>query len=300
MNRYIDSRIITLNSKYSVKNNSTYNSNVWFNMNILKDEHDIIQTDIQLINAQIPISFYNINYTCNVLNYIAGLTNKTITFPKGNYTTSLFLSTLQSQFSANGDNITVSYNQTTGFLTFTGTITFTFLYLNSTMFRVLGFSDLTNYTSSSNSLTAPNPFNLSTITQLSISSDTLITHSFSSSTVSNILATISVDKPPYSYLMYNLSNSTMRNILRNYSIDAISIKIKDEYGSFINFNNQDWNLTFSINVLRNYLGIPKPLFKDLIKDNPTPKENLNTLEKPDNSNTLENQPIDPELNLLSQ
>jgi hypothetical protein len=168
------------------------------------------------------------------------------------------------------------------------------------MFRVLGFSDNTNYTSSSNSLTAPNPFNLSTITQLSISSDTLITHSFSSSTVSNILATISVDKPPYSYLMYNLSNSTMRNILRNYSIDAISIKIKDEYGSFINFNNQDWNLTFSINVLRNYLGIPKPLFKDLIKDNPTPKENLNTLEKPDNSNTLENQTIDPELNLLSQ
>jgi hypothetical protein len=268
---------------------------------LLKDEHDIVQTDIQLINAQIPISFYNINYTCNILNYLVGLTNKTITFPRGNYTTSLFLSTLQSQFSSNGDNITVSYNQTTGFLTFTGTTTFTFIYSNTTMFRVLGFSDNTNYTSSSNVLVAPNPFNLSTITQLSISSDTLITHSFSSSTVSNILATISVDKPPYSYLMYNLSNSTMRNILRNHSIDAINIKIKDEYGSFINFNNQDWNLTFSINVLRNYLGIPRILLKDVFKDN-TPPDNSNNLVKTDNSNTLEKpvEQIDPELNLLSQ
>ena len=34
MNSYIDTKLVTLNSKYAVKNNSTYNSNVYFNYRI--------------------------------------------------------------------------------------------------------------------------------------------------------------------------------------------------------------------------------------------------------------------------
>ena len=42
MNSYIDTKLVTLNSKYAVKHNSTYNSNVYFNYSgLLKDEQDI-------------------------------------------------------------------------------------------------------------------------------------------------------------------------------------------------------------------------------------------------------------------
>jgi hypothetical protein len=296
MTSYIDSRIITLNSQYGIKQNTTYNSNVFFNMSgVLKDEHDIIEADIVLLNAQIPVSFYNLNYTCNILNYRINSTNKTITFIRGNYNINTFIKELQTQFTNLGDTINISLNQTTGFLTFTGTANFTFLG-TSTMFRILGFYDGVDYSSTSNVLNPPHTFNLSTITQLNISSDNLITHSFSSINVSNILYTISVDKPPFSILIYNCANNNTRVILRNSSVDAINIKIKDEYGSFINFNNQDWNLTFSINIKRRYLEIPRYAFSEILK-NQTPKEPPQLQEEPPQPPPP---PEDEELKLLSQ
>ena len=158
----------------------------------------MVHADIVLLNAQIPISFYNINYTCNVLYYNKG-TNKTITMPTGNYTITSFISTLQTQFSALGDNITITFNQSTGILSFTASSDFTFYTANTTMFRVIGFDTGTDYTSSGGILVATNPFNLTTITQISISSDTLVTHSYSTNSVANILFTLSVDKSPFMF-----------------------------------------------------------------------------------------------------
>lgn len=301
MNTYIDSKIITLNSEYAVNINSTYNSDVFFNTSgLLKDDYDMVHADIVLLNAQIPISFYNINYTCNVLYYNRG-TNKTITMPIGNYTITSFISTLQQSFSTLGDNITITFNQSTGILTFTSASgDFTFYTANTTMFRVIGFDTGTDYTSSGGILLATNPFNLTTITQISISSDTLVTHSYSTNSVANILFTLSVDKSPFNYLIYNLQQNSSRVILRNRSIDAISIKLKDEYGNFINFNNQEWNMTLCLNVERNYLAIPR-LLNDYLKTQSLGNNKDNTNQE-NGGNSTDNQDteIDPELNLLSK
>ena len=92
MNSYIDTKLVALNSKYSVKNNSTYNSNVYFNYSgLLKDEQDIIQSDIILLNAQIPVSFYN----------------RTIVLANGNYNSTTFIAQLKSSFSSLGYSITI-------------------------------------------------------------------------------------------------------------------------------------------------------------------------------------------------
>jgi hypothetical protein len=186
----------------------------------------------------------------------------------------------------------ITLNQITGYLTFTGTTNFTFLG-TSTMFRVLGFYDGVDYPSSSNVLKPPHTFNLSTITQLNITSDNLITHSFSSIKVSNILFTLSVDKPPYSILIYNASNSNTRVILRNSSVDSFNLKILDEYGSFINFNNQDWNLTFSIQILRVVPIYSNLEFHHILANENTKLLGKNPPEVPNTDNT------DDELNLLS-
>ena len=56
---YLDSRIIIWNSAYT--------SDIEFQFNgLLKQDDDIQQVQISLVNAQIPVSWYIINYTNNV------------------------------------------------------------------------------------------------------------------------------------------------------------------------------------------------------------------------------------------
>jgi hypothetical protein len=66
-----DAMLISLNSNNAIPLNSTYNSNVLFNtMNIFKNESNHAYAEISVMNVQIPNSFYIINYTNNVLNYM--------------------------------------------------------------------------------------------------------------------------------------------------------------------------------------------------------------------------------------
>ncbi len=65
-----DGFLINLNSASATSLNGTYNSNVVFNTNgILKDDPNICYSTISLLNAQIPVSFYAVNYANNVLYY---------------------------------------------------------------------------------------------------------------------------------------------------------------------------------------------------------------------------------------
>ena len=76
---YQDNRIITLNSQDGDKLNGTYLSNIHFNFSgLLKDEKNLIRSYITVLNAQIPVSFYIIDETNNIFNYIDDSVNKTI------------------------------------------------------------------------------------------------------------------------------------------------------------------------------------------------------------------------------
>ena len=62
MNTYTENKIINLNSKNAVKNNSTFLSSVLFNtQGLITDDDDIIERYITIQNAQIPFSFYRNN-----------------------------------------------------------------------------------------------------------------------------------------------------------------------------------------------------------------------------------------------
>ena len=64
MNTYLDSRIIILNSAHGLSYKGTYKSAIEFQFNgLLKQEDDIQQVQISLVNAQIPVSWYIINCT---------------------------------------------------------------------------------------------------------------------------------------------------------------------------------------------------------------------------------------------
>ena len=103
---YQDNRIITLNSQDGEKLNGTYLSNIHFNFSgILKDEKNLLRSYVTVLNAQIPVSFYIIDETNNVLNYLEGSTPKSIELTVANYNGNQMVTALNSSFTINGSAV---------------------------------------------------------------------------------------------------------------------------------------------------------------------------------------------------
>jgi hypothetical protein len=116
---YQDNRIITLNSQDGEKLNGTYLSNIHFNFSgLLKEEANLIRAYVTVLNAQIPVSFYIIDDTDNVLYYTQNSVPKTITIPIGNYNGNQMVTLLNTSFTANSSLVVSSLNSSTGLVSF--------------------------------------------------------------------------------------------------------------------------------------------------------------------------------------
>ena len=141
----IEDRInISLNSANAIlkpENSSigylpSFISNVSFEFpNILREDKSIVYSTIEIANAQIPVSFYQINYTNNVLNvkYINATSSTTIiyTLTRGNYNITTLLAEIKAQTSG---VFTGTFNKISGIITLTG---FNPSVLNYTDFQIL-------------------------------------------------------------------------------------------------------------------------------------------------------------------
>ena len=165
-----ESRLVNINSADAlIKNNGTYNSDVVFKFpGLVKPEQHITSVQFQLLNAQLPVSFYNINYTNNTLNYQISSINYTITASPGNYNINSLATQLIAKFLTNGHTFTITINKQNGIITLATPAT-NFILQVSSMFSVLGLL-LSNHISSSFSLTADYPLNLLGITKIKIQS----------------------------------------------------------------------------------------------------------------------------------
>lgn len=296
-------RLINLNSEDATfKNNGTFLSDVVFAFsNILKEERNIIYVEGGVLNAQIPVSFYAVNYTNHILYYSLNSTIFSITIPVGNYNFTTFSSAIVAQFLANGHTFTVTINQTSGIITFTcltGTLDY-FQELDSTAWRILGFATGSgDYPATANVLTPPFLLNLLGVKKLKIFCESFSVSSCDSKnySTSTLIDTISVDVPSYGQLNYaNITGEYGR--LKRKEINNIDIQIKDENNNLINFNNTDWSITLAIIIFRkveivnsdlqpliNSLGNienllrverPSPFIQDNLDQlNPLPTENL--------------------------
>ena len=303
MDTYTDIRQIILSSNHGKSLNGTYKSNMFFPFqSILTDDADIIQTQISLDNAQIPVSFYTVNYTNNILNIIANGSPYTLTIPVGNYNFNSLSSKIETLFNALTIPMVITIDKVSGVVTFTKTSSPASLSFSptSTIVSILGGLANTTYTFTGNTLTMPYPLNLLGIKRLSIVSNLLPTYSYSSLGVSNILATVDVNSASFGII--NFQNSTqVKHLLRGKTISNIDIQILDENGNFVNFNNADFTICISIEILRK-LTISNSTFNDVlasfsqpIQDNPPTEEELPPEPTPLNQN-LTNQDI-PEFEL---
>ena len=316
MDYYTERRLINLNSedaKQYLNTIPTYLSNVIFNFsNVLKEEKDILFVEGGLYNAQIPISFYTINYTNNKLYYKINTTTKLITIPIGNYNFTSFSSACIAQFLLNGDTFTITINQTTGILTFTftpsGNTLTSFIESGSTSWSILGFKKNSgDFLATSNIIIPPYLLNLLGVKKLKLYSEAFAISSLDSTenATTNLIDTI----PNYSHsygLLTHTNNDGIYGKLKKKFINQIDIQIKDENSNYINFNNTQWSLTLALIIYRKIkktdtdmsdllskLGDIETIMTDIdnniINQNaPNTQENINIQENQNIPNTQEN------------
>jgi hypothetical protein len=269
-----DTRYININSQHGVSRPgsgdylASYQSNMVFNFRALvKEDPDVLFTHIDIANAQIPVSFYNINYTCNILKYsVAGGAIQTLTVDLGNYTTSSLIVELKAKFLAAGHTFSITLARPTGKLTFTGTQAFAFYFSGSTLFDVLGFGATSDYASTSLVLVAPYPLSLLGIKKLQFSSNALATNSlgsFGSASIS-LFGTVPVNAPAYGLIQFD-NTSGRKSLLRSKIVDEIDIQILDENNRYVNFNNAEWSITLAITSTRKFAEPGGRAFSDLVR-----------------------------------
>jgi len=263
METYTETRIISLNSLYANnKKNTTFLSDLDFYFkNVLKDETNIVRSTIQLVNAQIPVSYYTINYTNDIFkfawNTVGNIINISIT--RGNYNSSSLITELQNKLLAQGYNFTISISRITGIMTFSSTNLY--YIFNNPLGVILGFNTTLGsvFNGTNWLLTAPFPLNLLGIKKLKIFSNALATHSFDSfgSGNNSLINTITVNSAPFGLIIYETPTEPV--ILKSKTINTIDIQIYDEDNNFINFNNINFTLTFQLNIIRTQPVLTSPI-----------------------------------------
>ena len=245
---------IYLNSTTADAFPSDYTSDAVFHIpNIEIDRTE--KAYISVKNCVFPYSWYNINFTNNILNYHVNNLLYTINLTKGNYNANTLkdhiynLLTTQTYPNGNDNKFTINYDIKTNKYTFSHLHHEFGFYKTSNCFELLGFSD-SNKTSSNRTLTSDIMINLFPIRQIYITSDNFILNNVNhaSSSNSNIITSINVVGNPHSIITYNDSSNNSHLIHNLNNINNLSIKITDQDGDLINFNGSHWSLTLTLTI----------------------------------------------------
>jgi hypothetical protein len=248
-----DMRFINLNSANAQLNNGSFLSDVKFNFaNVLTNESEIQYVTCGVLNAQIPVSFYTINYTNYLLNFsVDSGPIIPLLVTRGNYNSYSLITELIAQFATFGYTFTITTSKITGIMTFVCSGHSFVFYGTSTLFPIIGFVSGTNYNSSSSSLTAIYPLNLLGIKRLKINSSALSTNTYDSygMSISSNIASIPVNVASFGLIDY-VNNSNAFPKLKAEIITYVDIQIYDENNNLINFNGINWTLTIQLNIYR--------------------------------------------------
>jgi hypothetical protein len=262
-------KVIHIRSSDCVYLNGT-NDNIVFNLtdNVICDPNEVIL--VQVLNASIPYSFYNVNYSNQFLDVqeeINGITkNYSVEFEVGNYNIQQYTSLLQtylneqSNLNGHGFNYLVSYNKFNNKVSFsltTANATTKFLFssgpnhLYSNEF-ILGFDNKDYQFNSLASLTSPNVVNMSPYENVLIHSNLGITNQYEtlSKNLSNILLKIPINSSPFSYIQYQDISQNQKYVSSLTTITALNFWLTDSDNYRINLNNIPWYLTIKFEFIK--------------------------------------------------
>ena len=232
----LDSR--NASAKYNGSSNSSINFD--FQDSIRRDD-ECISMQCSVLNFSCPNSLYIINNNNNTLI----INNFPYTFTNGNYNALTFMTTF--------NNTITGYNLTLNSIT----NKFTVANINSTNFTIqgniipiIGGTTGTTYSSSLYSFTFPYQCNFNGLNSLNIYFSNINTKNIESYTKSNssLIQSVLID-PNSSQIKFNKMNDYYITVNENV-IDFIQIDIKDDVENYIDFNNQNWNLTLIFYIIK--------------------------------------------------
>lgn len=299
-----DTRYINLNTQHGIPRPSngiyekSFLSHIDFNFkSVLDDDDTILYSYVAIHSAQIPVSFYQINYTTNILKFnIDNGVIQTLTIMRGNYNVTTLIKALKEQFLNAGYSFSITFNKINGKLTFTllsGGLVFRFLDSSSgsSINEIIGFDSVSNYSSIGNILDGEHPCSLIGIKKIRVSSSALHTNSLSSGNGGDLLGVIPVNAPPFGLILYENDSSKRGGLLTNRVVSNIDILLTDENNKAINMNNTEYSICLaitSVRILKEKTNIPFRQSTQAIMD---------TTEITNNMPVIESQPFGDESDL---
>lgn len=201
---------------------------------------------LSLQNAIIPYSFYSINSSNNVFQILSNSTPYTCVVEPGNYNITQMIAALKADL---GGLFNITYNPITNKITITNT-TYEFTVLSTgTLNHALGFSESSNATSTSRTLTSEHCVNLNQIRAVNIDID-MPTYNINVAQKlnQNIIATIPVVTQPYGMINYTNPNNFRVNMYCC-KLQSIRVKLLDNQNNLINMNGVNYQMTLQIDIV---------------------------------------------------
>lgn len=195
-------------------------------------------------DAQIPVSFTNVNSNNNTFIYTIGGNTTTVTIDEGNYTANTLRDTLNTAL--NG-TIVLTYDSTTNKYTLACGSNFT-VESHSGLIRVLGFT-VSDHASSNNSLTSDSVVDLSGLGGVFVQTN-FLTSSQDSKTknLTSILQKIPITQQGNGVVFYTNKNGYKSQIFDK-AINEIHIKLLDEDQNLLNMNKARWRITLGLDFV---------------------------------------------------
>jgi hypothetical protein len=241
-----ETKIFNLSTRSSVCNilndNPDYKSKCEFYIPdmIVRDESiEYIQFSVNY--AVIPVSYYVVNDTNNVLNvYQNGITTKYV-FPSANYTANLFITQFLTTM---GSGWSISLNSSTSKFTITHTTLSFQLLESSTIDFIIGFTSTVSSSLVNNfhTVVMNRVCNFLPLPRIFLRSDEL-----SSCSIDNIIMTIPSNAKLNGQIIYQNSNGT-KILFRESSLNRFVLCLTDDDGQFINFNGISSFFTFQFDT----------------------------------------------------
>ena len=254
----VKTRIFNISSKNTSLNGS-FKSKLSISLPDLSFHEKIENIYFSVTHAEIPNSFYVVNYTNNtiVINTV------TYSIPVGNYNALNLITALNLLI----PTFTITYSSITNRYTFTNTTTFT-IDASSTSRNIIGLGS-SNEVSILNlgvyTLVLPYSVNFVPLPRISLKSNFFHFNNFNGIDNSNDLF-LSIQNNTNSNSMIHYVNQTgIRFKIEDKNITTFIISICDDDGNFINFNNQDTRISLQIDIEYISLINNNLTFRDLIK-----------------------------------
>ena len=254
----VKTRIFNISSKNTSLNNS-FKSKLSISLPDLSFHEKIENIYFSVTHAEIPNSFYVVNYTNNtiVINSVV------YTIPVGNYNATNLITALNLLI----PTYTITYSSITNRYTFTNATIFT-INASSTSRNIIGLGS-SNETSVLNlgvyTLVLPYSVNFVPLPRINFKSNFFNFNNYNGIDNSNdLFLSIQNDTNPNSMIHY-VNQTGIRFKVEDKNITTFVISITDDDGNYINFNNQDTRISLQIDIEYISLINNSLTFRDLIK-----------------------------------